>query len=109
MTKEGSIVPMKKGFPLGEAKTRLSSLINAVAYGGERVVIESRGRPKAALVSVDDLERLERFKAGRPSKAQRRLALSQAARVRKALEGLRLTASLGDLRRLRDERLRAGR
>lgn len=105
--KKGRIVAMAKGVPLGEAKAKLSSLVNAVAYGGERVVIESRGRPKAALVSVGDLERLEGIRPGRPSKAQRRLALAQAGRVRKALEGLRLTDSLGDLRQLRDERLRA--
>ena len=98
---------MRKGVPLGEAKTRLSSLVNVVAYGGERVVIESRGRPKAALVSVEDLERLQGMRPGRPSKAQRRLALAQAGRVRKALEGLRLTDALSDLRRLRGERLRA--
>lgn len=97
---------MTKRIPLGEAEAKLSSLINAVAYGRERVIIESRGRPKAALVSVGDLERLEGLKPGRPSKAQRRLALAQASRVRKAPEGLRLTDSLGDLRRLRDERLR---
>lgn len=29
-------------------------------YGGERFVIERRGRPLAALVGVEDLERLER-------------------------------------------------
>lgn len=98
---------MRKGVPLGEAKTRLSSLVNVVAYGGERVVIESRGRPKAALVSVEDLERLQGIRPGRPSKSQRRLALAQAGRLRKALEGLRLTESLSDLRRLRGERLRA--
>ena len=98
---------MTKGIPLGEAKARLSSLVNAVAYGGERVIIESRGRPKAALVSVGDLERLEGVAPGRLSKAQRWLALTQADRVRKALEGLRLTDSLGDLQRVRGERLRA--
>ncbi len=86
---------------LGKAKAELSSLINAVAYGGERVIIESRGRPKAALVSVGDFERLEGIKSGRRSKAERRLALAHAGRVRKALEGLRLTDSLRDLRRLR--------
>lgn len=48
-----------------------------------------------------------RVRPGRPSKAQRLLALAHAGRVRKALEGFRLTDSLGDLRRLRDERLRA--
>ena len=35
------------------------------------------------------------------------LALAQAGRLRKALEGLRLTESLSDLRRLRGEPLRA--
>ena len=30
-----------------------------VGYGGERFVIERRGRPLAALVRVEDLERLE--------------------------------------------------
>jgi prevent-host-death family protein len=98
---------MRKGVPIGEAKTRLSSLVNAVAYGGERVVIESRGRPKAALVSVEDLERLRGVRPGRPSKSQRRLALAQAAGVRKALEGFRLTEALKDLHRLRGERLHA--
>lgn len=98
---------MSRDVPVGEAKAKLSSLINAVAYGGERVIIKSRGRPKAALVSVGDLERLAGMKPGRPSQAQRRLALAQAARVRKALEGFRLSDALGDLHRLRDERLRA--
>lgn len=30
-----------------------------VAFGGQHVVIEKRGKPLAALVSVSDLERLE--------------------------------------------------
>jgi prevent-host-death family protein len=107
MTKKSPMVVPAKGVPLGEAKAKLSSLVNAVAYGGERVIIESRGRPKAALVSVRDLERLEGTRPGRPSKAQRRLALAQAGRVRKALEGFRLTDSLADLQQLREERLRA--
>ncbi len=42
-----------------EAKARLSELVNRVIYGDERVVIMRRGKPVAALVSVDDLHRLE--------------------------------------------------
>lgn len=42
-----------------EAKAHLSALMARAAYGGERFVIERRGRPLAALVGVDDLERLE--------------------------------------------------
>src|ERR1044071_4550648 len=49
---------------VAHAKNTLSSLINKVAYGKTRVVLESRGRPKAALISTEDLEKLERFEAG---------------------------------------------
>ena len=43
-----------------EAKAHLSELMARVGYGGERFVIERRGRPLAALVGVEDLERLEK-------------------------------------------------
>jgi antitoxin YefM len=43
-----------------EAKAHLSELMARVGYGGERFVIERRGRPLAALVGVGDLERLEK-------------------------------------------------
>ena len=43
-----------------EAKAQLSALMARVGYGGERFLIERRGRPLAALVGVGDLERLER-------------------------------------------------
>lgn len=42
-----------------EAKTHLSEYLNRVRYGGERIVIERHGKPVAALVSNEDLERLE--------------------------------------------------
>ncbi len=96
---------MAKAVSVGEAKARLSSLINAVAYGGERVLIESRGRPKAALVSVEDLRRVEGAPILRASKAQRLLALAQAERVRRALKGLKLADSMEELRRIREGRL----
>lgn len=42
-----------------EAKARLSALMARAGYGGERFLIERRGKPLAALVGVEDLERLE--------------------------------------------------
>ena len=42
-----------------EAKAQLSALMARVGYRGERFVIERWGRPLAALVGVEDLERLE--------------------------------------------------
>ena len=44
---------------VGEAKQRFSELMSRVAYKRERFLIERHGRPMAALVSAEDLERLE--------------------------------------------------
>jgi len=43
---------------IGQVKRDISELINRVAYGSERIVLTSRGKPKAALVSMADYERL---------------------------------------------------
>lgn len=37
----------------------LGELINRVKYGGERVRVTRRGKPAAALISIEDLELLE--------------------------------------------------
>ena len=42
-----------------QAKAQFSALVAEVAYGGKHFVIERRGKPMAALVSVADLEQLE--------------------------------------------------
>ena len=59
---------MAKKVSAAQAKAHLSALVAEVAYGGQHVVIERRGKPMAALVSVADLERLEgeRAAAARP-------------------------------------------
>ena len=46
---------------VGIAKIRnnLADALNRVAYQGERVVLERRGKGVAAIVSIDDLELLE--------------------------------------------------
>jgi prevent-host-death family protein len=44
---------------IAEAKNDLSELVNRAAYGGERIVLGSRGKPKAAIVSLADLQRLQ--------------------------------------------------
>jgi PHD/YefM family antitoxin component YafN of YafNO toxin-antitoxin module len=40
-------------------------LVNRVAYGGERIILTSRGNPKAVLVSMEDYERLAAIENGR--------------------------------------------
>lgn len=44
---------------IGRVKRDISELVNRVAYGGERIILTSRGRPKAALVSLGDYEHLK--------------------------------------------------
>ena len=43
---------------IGQVKRDISELVNRVTYAGERIVLTSRGKPKAALVSIQDYERL---------------------------------------------------
>ena len=50
---------MSSTFDVAEAKSRFSELLNRAGYGKERFVIRKRGRPVAAIVSVEDLSRLE--------------------------------------------------
>lgn len=44
---------------IGEVKRDISELVNRVAYGGERIVLTSRGKPKAVLVNIEDYRRLQ--------------------------------------------------
>jgi prevent-host-death family protein len=48
---------------IGKVKRDISELVNRVAYVGERIVLTSRGKPKAVIVSLDDYARLERIEA----------------------------------------------
>ncbi len=44
-----------------EARAHFSEMVNRAGYGRERVVLTRRGKPVAAMVSIDDLEQLERL------------------------------------------------
>ncbi|MBK8246754.1 MAG: type II toxin-antitoxin system Phd/YefM family antitoxin [Gemmatimonadetes bacterium] len=41
-----------------DAREQLAELVNAVAYGGARIVLQRHGRNVAALVSLEDLQQL---------------------------------------------------
>jgi prevent-host-death family protein len=55
---------METRVSIGSVKRDLSDLINRVTCGGERIVLTSRGKPKVAIVSLEDYERLEQAGAG---------------------------------------------
>jgi prevent-host-death family protein len=44
---------------ISQIKAALSEYLNRAAYGRERIVISSRGKPKAAMIGIEDLHRLE--------------------------------------------------
>lgn len=73
------------------ARSNLSELLNRVAYGGETVIIEARGKPKAALVSADSITgdtgkaggqlivTTPNVRSGKPHIAGRRITVSDVA------------------------------
>ena len=66
---------MAKRVSAAQAKAQFAALSAEVAYGGQSVIIERRGRPLVALVSVADLELLEQ---SRPTSARPQGALALA-------------------------------
>jgi len=93
------------------ARRDFSEIMARVAYTGQRIVIERKGRPMMALVSIEDLNRLQELETGGQSARMRRAAaLTQAAAVRAHIRAERQDDPLPDsadaLDRLREERLR---
>ncbi len=50
---------MNTGYSTAEVKSRFSEMLGRVRHGRERLVVLRRGKPVAALISMDDLHRLE--------------------------------------------------
>ncbi|MBI1902395.1 MAG: type II toxin-antitoxin system Phd/YefM family antitoxin [Planctomycetia bacterium] len=57
---------------VAKIRNNLADALNRVAYGGERVVLERRGKGIAAIVSMDDLALLERLEDEADIKAARK-------------------------------------
>jgi prevent-host-death family protein len=54
-----------------EARTMFGELLSKVGYGGERIVVKRREKEVAALVSVEDLRRLEAMEDARDAEMLR--------------------------------------
>jgi prevent-host-death family protein len=96
---------------IAEARAELSALVNKVAYAGERVILTSRGRPKAALVSLEDLEALGDLPATSSRLAALRAADELVEEIRRARggqpTGQPIADAAEDLHAGREERMRA--
>jgi prevent-host-death family protein len=94
---------------LTQLKNELSEIVNRAAYGGQRIVILSRGKERAALIGLEDLRRLEALEADDVRKAaiQRgQKALDEARVLReKMTPGQEYVDSVEILEQVREERL----
>jgi len=52
---------MSRKIGITEARDSLSEVLNRVAYGGERYVVERRGKPLAAMISAVEYQELVRL------------------------------------------------
>ena len=66
---------------IAKVRNNLADALNRAAYGGERVILERRGKPVAALVSMDDLALLERLENETDLKAVRKARKEQGKPV----------------------------
>ncbi len=67
-----------------EAREGFPEVVNRAAYGGERVIVERRGKELAAVVSIEDLRLLERLveeEEDRTDLEESRKALADEERV----------------------------
>ena len=90
-----------------ELKRDLSAIINRAAYSKERIIIMSRGRPKAAIVGLEDLRLLESLQSREQRLAQGMADLEAARVVREQTAecaGGPLPDSVEELRVLWEER-----
>ncbi len=60
--------PPTQKIPISKVKNSLSGLIETVSREETRILIEKNGAPVAALVSVDDLDRLSQWEREREAR-----------------------------------------
>ena len=69
---------------IGRVKRDISELVNRVAFGGERIVLTSRGNPKAVLIGLDDYAAL-----GEPERQDRARRMARwLERAEKLADGI---------------------
>ncbi len=60
-------------------RNQMADALNRVAYGGERIILERRGKGVAALVSIADLELLEELETQADVRAARKALKEKGA------------------------------
>ncbi len=68
-----------KRIGIGEARAALADILNEVAYSKRRVVLVRRGKDVAALVPIEDLEKIEGDRPVSAKERARRVAIVKKA------------------------------
>jgi prevent-host-death family protein len=94
-----------------DLRQNMADLINRAAYGGERIVLVSHGEPKAAIISIEELRRLDQLNGTAESESERwSRALAAADEIRERIRvwqeahGIVPEDSVETLNRVREER-----
>jgi prevent-host-death family protein len=84
-----------------QARRNISSLVNRVACGDERIILTALGKPQAALISIDDLRILEQVDQ---EKARRMAALEEAQALGERIRAERPAHDVDSMELLRELR-----
>ncbi len=80
---------------VAEIRNNFADALNRVAYGGERVVLERRGKGVAALVSMEDLALLEAMEEREDVRAAKRALAEMKRKGQKPIPWEKVKAELG--------------
>ncbi|MGQ0635736.1 MAG: type II toxin-antitoxin system Phd/YefM family antitoxin [Planctomycetaceae bacterium] len=80
---------------IAEIRNNMADAINRVAYQGERVILERRGKGVAAIVSMDDLALLEALENREDVKAARKALAEMKRKGKKAVPWEQVKKELG--------------
>lgn len=95
---------------VAEARRTFGDVISKVGYGGKRIVVQRHGKPVAAVISFEDMQKLEEFERQRNERYERGMAaLREAQRVSELIfrerNGEYLPDSAEVIREMREERV----
>ena len=80
---------------IAEIRNNLADALNRVIYGGERVILERRGKPSAAIVSLEDLALLEAVEDSEDLRAAKRALAEMKRKGEKPIPWKKVKKELG--------------
>jgi prevent-host-death family protein len=98
-----------RAITLTDLKQSLGEIVNQAAYGDERILLMSRGKARAALISIEDLrklEMLEQLDQQRQTQTAQFALLDELRQLRQSMANTGVTTdSVEVLREIREERV----